>query len=315
MDQVSPVDTYLGQLAPGSRRAQRQVLDRVARYLSRRRLGVDGYPWHELTYEDAVRARVWAVKTFAPATARRMMAGLHRIAEECWRLGLMESEQLARVRSTEPVRGGSLPPGRALSVVELSLLFRECQQDPDRATGARDAAAIALMAGAGLRRREVVDLRLVDVSHEDKTIEVAGKGAKRRRVPMAPELQPLLVAWEVERGRSPGPYICHARVSGEQTPLTDSAIYRIVESRRQRAGIDHCSPHDLRRTFVTSLLRSGAALEKVSTLAGHEDVKTTALYDYAEWDQHVETVRHVRLGGLTTGILGANTDGGRESCL
>jgi integrase len=61
--------------------------------------------------------------------------------------------------------------------------------------------------------------------------------------------------------------------------LTNQAIYTILAKRGNQAGVKHFRPHDLRRTFVCSLLDSGADIATVAKMAGHASVNTTARYD------------------------------------
>ncbi len=56
-------------------------------------------------------------------------------------------------------------------------------------------------------------------------------------------------------------------------------MYDIVRRLADIAGIDHCTPHDLRRTFVTRLLEVGVDLNTTRQLAGHEQIQTTTRYD------------------------------------
>jgi len=68
-----------------------------------------------------------------------------------------------------------------------------------------------------------------------------------------------------------------------QTLLGGSIITRAVNNmllkRAEQAGVDHLSPHDLRRTFVSTLLDKGADISTVQGLAGHASVTTTQRYD------------------------------------
>jgi site-specific recombinase XerD len=61
--------------------------------------------------------------------------------------------------------------------------------------------------------------------------------------------------------------------------LTPQAVLVILERRAGAAGVAHFSPHDLRRTFISELLDTGADLATVRALAGHARVETTAGYD------------------------------------
>lgn len=69
--------------------------------------------------------------------------------------------------------------------------------------------------------------------------------------------------------------------------LSALRVYGIVKGRAREAGIEPCSPHDLRRTFVTRLLEQGVDFNTARQLAGHEHIQTTALYDR----RHIKTQR------------------------
>jgi len=56
-------------------------------------------------------------------------------------------------------------------------------------------------------------------------------------------------------------------------------VYDVLQSLATKAMVAHVSPHDLRRTFVCTLLDRGVALSTVSAMAGHADISTTARYD------------------------------------
>ena len=61
--------------------------------------------------------------------------------------------------------------------------------------------------------------------------------------------------------------------------ITPQTAYDVLRRRAAEAGVSSCSPHDLRRTFVSNLLDAGADLVTVQNLAGHASPATTARYD------------------------------------
>jgi integrase/recombinase XerD len=91
----------------------------------------------------------------------------------------MTAEEYQRVVSVRAVRGFRLAPGRALNQGEVIALLDACAADSS-AAGARDAAIIALLLGAGLRRSEAVVLSLSSYDRETQALKVAGKGDKER---------------------------------------------------------------------------------------------------------------------------------------
>ena len=97
-----------------------------------------------------------------------------------WRLDLLDTEAYLRARDLEPIQGQALPRGRALSAGEQRALFNEAAHD-DRAIARRDAALLALLTGAGLRRSELAGLQLEDLDMESGQVIVRrGKGRKDR---------------------------------------------------------------------------------------------------------------------------------------
>jgi len=282
---LSPVKAYLSQLAPGSRRAQEIALETIAGHIDPEGESALTFPWWEIDYEHAAAVRAWLGSTYQPATARRMMSAFRQVLRNCWRLELMSSERLARVLDTEKIRGSSSVPGRALSLIELVELGHSCLAIPTKAS-VRDWGIISLMHLAGLRSVEVYRLRLRNIDFHNETIEVSGKGAKSRLVPLSPGLHHILNQWLEIRGNKEGPLICEldSLKADELVPLSLGGISAAVRRRSVASGTT-CSPHDLRRTFVTRLIDSGQDLETIRKLCGHASIETTRKYYRGGWER------------------------------
>src|SRR5205823_8270514 len=95
--------------------------------------------------------------------------------------GQMTAEDYHRTVNVPVVKATTLPRGRALTRRELRALFRVCQHDP-RPSGARDAALLAFLYGAGLRRSEVVGLDLADYDPETGALTIRGAKGRRDRL-------------------------------------------------------------------------------------------------------------------------------------
>ena len=276
-----PAAVYLARLAPGSRRTMRAALDPIAGLLSGGRLEAGGIDWSALRYAHTAAVRSRLADVFAPATANRMLSALRGVLREAWRPGQIPAEDFHRAADIPVVRGTSLPRGRALAMGELRALFEQCAED-DRAVGARDAAILGVLYGAGLRRAEVVALDLSDHRTEGGEIRVLrGKGRKARLTCTRRGCAQALERWLEFRGRQDGPLFCPVNKGGTISirRMTDQAVLAMLARRARRAGVAPFSPHDLRRSFIADLLDAGADISTVQQLAGHASVTTTSRHD------------------------------------
>ena len=108
-----------------------------------------------------------------------------------------------------------------------------------------------------------------------------GKGNKARVVHALNGAKAALDDWVSLRGIEPGPLFYPIRKGGEilGQRLNGQAVRHILRKRAGQAGLEKCSPHDLRRTFASHLLDAGADIVSVQALMGHSSVTTTARYD------------------------------------
>jgi len=218
----------------------------------------------------------------SPASVNATLAALRGVATAAWNLGLLDIEDLARIKAVKPIRGESVPAGRSVATGELRALVEACAADAGLA-GPRDAALIALLYVGGLRRAELAALQLADYDPEAAALIVrVGKGHKGRTVPVEAGAAAALAAWLALRGPRPGALFRrvnkHNQLWGDG--LSAQAVYAILRKRATEAGLSKpVSPHDLRRTFVSDLLDAGADIATVQKLAGHANVTTTSRYD------------------------------------
>jgi integrase/recombinase XerD len=304
-----PAAVYLARLSPGSRRTMREALDTVARIVRRGEMAVT-LPWHELRYEHVQAVRAVLAERYAPATANKLLAALKGALKEAWRLGLMDGEPYQCAVDVAGVEATTLPRGRALAAGELAALLRACAADV-RATGARDAALLAVLYGAGLRRAEAVALALADCEPVGGALTVwSGKGHKARVVYPAAGSATALADWLAVRGAAPGSLLCPVDKAGRVAVrrMTTQAVLGILRRRARAAGVARFSPHDLRRSFVSDLLDAGADVSAVQQLAGHASVQTTLRYD-----RRGERAKAKAAGLLHLPYVGRRTASGPEA--
>lgn len=276
-----PAAVYLARLSPGSRRTMRQALDAIAGLLTSERCTAETLDWGAVRYQHTAAVRAALAERHAPATANKMLSALRGVLKEAWRLGYLDAETYHRARDLPAIRGEALLRGRALAGGELRVLFAACAADPGPA-GARDAAVLAVLYGAGLRRSEAVALDLADYDAETGALTVrSGKGRKARVAYLGGGGAEALDAWLARRGEAAGPLFLPVNKGKkiQHRRLTDQALLYLLRKRAQEGLVRGFSPHDLRRTFISDLLDAGADITTVQKLAGHANVTTTSRYD------------------------------------
>jgi site-specific recombinase XerD len=131
---------------------------------------------------------------------------------------------------------------------------------------------------AGLRKKELINLKLTDVDIENMTIFVRqGKGARDRIIPMCYTLTDSLKKYLIERERlhkTAPEFFCSLN---RNMGIKSIGLRRMVELFREESNIKF-SLHKLRHTFATLMLEGGADIFSLSKMMGHSDIKTTTIY-------------------------------------
>lgn len=275
-----PALVYLGSLSPGSEPTMKRSLSLIAQLLTNGEADYLTLNWAELRYKHTAAIRAALIKNYEPATVNRVLCALRRVLKEALRLELMAPVDYARAVDITSVKASKELRGRALSQDEIDSLMKTCFSDRTPA-GFRDAALIAILRGAGLRRAEVVKLDLKDFKNDGEIKIRSGKGRVDRTVYLSTGAITIINDWIDIRTRSPGALLCQVNKSGRvvQQRLTPQAVLFILQKRGLEAGCEHFSPHDMRRTFVSDLLTADTDIATVQSLAGHSNPAITARYD------------------------------------
>jgi integrase/recombinase XerD len=145
----------------------------------------------------------------------------------------------------------------------------------------RDRAMVLAMVLAGLRRCEVLGLRLADVRAGDRRLFVAeGKGGHQRVIPVADGF--LRALGDYLHGERPAAATDRVFVvlkgSRRGLPLSAEGLDEVLAGARRRAGLEHATCHELRHTCLTRLREAGMSLEAVQAQAGHRSIESTRVY-------------------------------------
>jgi len=178
---------------------------------------------------------------------------------------------------------------RVLSAEQLRRLLDAPSRNS--CVGKRDRAILELLFSTGLRVSELVSLNRDQINLKTQEFSVLGKGRKRRVVFISEraknalkeylatrkdDLKPLFIRYRGPKSRE-----IPAAVRGEGRRLSIRSVERLVKKYVRRAGLSaEATPHTLRHSFATDLLRGGADIREVQEMLGHRSISTTQIYTH-----------------------------------
>jgi integrase/recombinase XerC len=246
----------------------------------------------------------------SPASAARHLAALRTFAAFLVRDGRLDDDPTALVGS--PRRLQTLPAH--LPAAEMDKLL--AAPDDTTPAGRRDRAILELFYASGLRLSELCDADLEDVQLNRRMIRVRGKGGKERMVPFGTAAAAAIRHMLADQRSTPAASSkLEVRSSTLEVPssklrsasarrreplfrnwrgarLTTRSVDRIVRRYARQASISQgISPHALRHTFATHLLRAGADLRAIQELLGHAQLSTTQRYTHLDVGRLLEVYR------------------------
>jgi len=149
-------------------------------------------------------------------------------------------------------------------------------------TGLRNRLVLDLLYQTGMRRSELIGLKVGSINRDGKSLKVIGKREKERIIPVGDELLAAIENYMVERNEvvalKPTDRLIVTEKGG---PAYDKLIYRIVNNYLALVStLDKKSPHVLRHTFATHMLNRGADLNAIKELLGHANLSATQVYTH-----------------------------------
>lgn len=294
----NPVLIYVGGLDEASQPTMastaRLVVDTLT---SGRIMDPESFPWHRLTYGivKRLRSRLRA-KGLAPRTVNKALTLVRAVAREAWIMKSMSRDEYDRIGEVENLKSMRLPAGRVVEQDEIAKILLACD---DTDMGFRDAGFIALMRGAGLREKEATMVERADYDLGSGTIRVLhGKQHKQRESYVEPVFDVLLrrILERLPDAPPEAPLLPRLAPAGTfllpLQPVTTQAVHKLLNARALRAGVAACTPHDLRRSFITFQLEQGVDPLRLARAVGHADPRTTSIYDRRTTDSDRRAIRN-----------------------
>jgi integrase/recombinase XerD len=189
--------------------------------------------------------------------------------------GLPTRRERSRPRQGVPLVRSSRTLPRILAPAEVDALLTALRTHRDR------AMVLAMVLG-GLRRCEVLGLRLGDLRPGERRVFIGeGKGGHQRMVPVSQRFFTAVGAYlDTERPPDARTDRVFVALKGQRRgqPLSTYGVDEILSGAKRRAGLAHASCHELRHTCLTRLREAGMALEAVQAQAGHASIESTRIY-------------------------------------
>lgn len=215
-----------------------------------------------------------------PTSQARILSGIRSFYKYLLLSGEIEQDPTELLES--PHLGERLP--EVLSTDEIDQIQKSI--DLSKPEGQRNKTIIEVLFSCGLRVSELVNLKLSNLYLEEGFVRVMGKGSKERLVPISSKAISELKYWFIDRNlmkiqQGEEDYVFLNR-RGKH--LTRTMILIMLKRQAVAAGITKTiSPHTLRHSFATELLKGGADLRAIQAMLGHESIGTTELY------MHIDT--------------------------
>lgn len=214
-----------------------------------------------------------------PTSQARILSGVRSFYRFLVLDGYIEQDPTELLES--PRLGEHLP--EVLSTEEVDMI--ENSIDLSKPEGQRNKAIIEVLFSCGLRVSELVNLQLSNLYLDEGFIRVTGKGNKERLVPISPKAIKELNLWFLDRNLmkiKPGEQD-YVFLNRRGAHLTRTMILIMLKRQAQEAGIQKTiSPHTLRHSFATELLKGGADLRAIQVMLGHESIGTTEIYTHID---------------------------------
>ena len=177
-----------------------------------------------------------------------------------------------------------------LSETEITKLIES--YDLNDNFGQRNRTIIEVLYGTGIRVSELINLKLSNIFFKENIMKITGKGNKERFVPIGNIASSEIKVYLKIRNKN----IIDSKFSDivflnrYGRGLTRSMIFKIISDSYKRVGLDKkISPHTLRHSFATHLLKNGADLRTIQLILGHESITTTEIYTHLDTN-HLEDV-------------------------
>ena len=224
--------------------------------------------------------RLWVAslsKLYAPSTVNRKMSSIKSFYKFLQRNSLLENNPAQSLSALKK-------PTRTPQFVEQKELERLFESLPEPADflSSRDLLIFDLFYATGMRKAELIELKLRDFDEVSNSVKVLGKGKKERRIPIHNFVFVKVKSYiEFRNNHFNSDQFETLFVNSKGNKLAPKTVYNIINGFLENCwSVDKKSPHILRHSFATHLLNRGADLNAIKELLGHSSLAATQVYTH-----------------------------------
>ena len=242
---------------------------------------LEGYELEEIYDVEYPIVRAWIVclveSAISNRTINRKVASLKAFYRFLQRIERISANPLSKHKALKTSKKIEVP----FSEVEMENVLNQITFEDDF-EGCRDKLIIELLYTTGIRRAELINLKLSDIDFSRNTILVLGKRNKERIVPLLPSTKAMFLEYFDKRIHLEQLFDKRfVFLSKSGVKIYETLVYRVINKYLSEVSTKvKKSPHILRHTFATHLLNKGADLNSVKELLGHSSLASTQVYTH-----------------------------------
>ena len=236
---------------------------------------------HEITQVNYSQIRSWIIELsesgISNRTINRKISSLKAYYRFLLKTGQIEFSPLTKHKALKVPKKVQIP----FSEDEIVKVLENI--DDSTLEGTRDRLIVELFYSTGIRRIELINIKISDLDLDGGVLKVLGKRNKERYIPLISSLR--TTALKYLEYRSKGIVLTgleYLFLTAEGEKIYESFVYRIINNYfSEVSGKLKKSPHILRHSFATHLLNQGANLNAVKELLGHSSLAATQIYTHS----------------------------------
>ena len=244
-----------------------------------REFALSEFDFSEINNVSYAIIRSWIVKLVddgvSNSTINRKISSLRTYYKFLLKIGDIEVSPLVKHKVLKTAKKLQVP----FSEKEIEDVL-EILKEEDSFLGLRNKLIVELFYSTGMRRGELVNLKLNDISDSQKTIKVLGKRNKERIIPLLPSALNTIASYiDYRKSLSSIKDVHYLLLTEKGAKVYETLVYRVINNYFSKASEKvKKSPHILRHSFATHLLNEGADIKSVKELLGHSSLASTQIY-------------------------------------